>query len=324
MKRILVYSHDTFGLGNIRRMLEISRHLVDSDPGVSVLIITGSPMLHAFRIPPRIDYVKLPCLSRNAMGSYGARFLDMDLQSTVRLRANLISSTIADFCPDLILVDKKPFGVENELADVLEALPVGVTRPRVVLLLRDILDDDLDSRHVIVDSHKRQRVNGSGWDLGMRWSLPGRARPTVWLGWASGSGDGSADDGVDRAFRQTGLQENKARFGGVKRFRYYGELLRPELSNLVVGSVGASLRFLENSSADLVLHSYRQRHASTRIQDNRLDHDPTGNSRDLGRELDLIFSFRESRAVEFSATLSEQGAHLAQRAVKRRITSSWG
>lgn len=148
MKRIVVYSHDTFGLGNIRRMLEISRHLVDSDPDVSVLIITGSPMLHAFRIPPRIDYVKLPCLSRNAKGNYGARFLDMDLQSTVRLRANLISSTISDFRPDLILVDKKPFGVENELADTLEALPIGVTRPRVVLLLRDILDSPEATRRV--------------------------------------------------------------------------------------------------------------------------------------------------------------------------------
>ncbi|NMG75568.1 glycosyltransferase family protein [Aromatoleum diolicum] len=140
MKRVLVYSHDTFGLGNIRRMLEIARHLVDNEPDLSVLIITGSPMLHAFRIPPRIDYVKLPCLSRNAAGGYGARYLDMDLQSTVRLRANLIRSTIADFAPDLILVDKKPFGVEEELAGALEALPADMTRPKLVLLLRDILD----------------------------------------------------------------------------------------------------------------------------------------------------------------------------------------
>jgi predicted glycosyltransferase len=30
VKRILIYSHDTFGLGNIRRMLEVARHLVAS------------------------------------------------------------------------------------------------------------------------------------------------------------------------------------------------------------------------------------------------------------------------------------------------------
>ncbi len=140
MKRVLIYSHDTFGLGNIRRMLEVARHLVQTSPEVSVLVITGSPMLHAFRMPPRVDYVKLPCLSRNVEGRYGARFLDLSLDATVRLRANLIRSTIADYAPDLILVDKKPFGVEDELAGALSDLPAGPLRPRLVLLLRDILD----------------------------------------------------------------------------------------------------------------------------------------------------------------------------------------
>ncbi|HEX6362456.1 MAG TPA: glycosyltransferase [Albitalea sp.] len=140
MKRVLVYSHDTFGLGNIRRMLEVARHLVQSSPDVSVLVITGSPMLHAFRIPPRIDYVKLPCLARNVEGRYGAKFLDLSLDATVRLRANLIKSAVADFRPDLILVDKKPFGVEDELSGALADLPAGEARPKLVLLLRDILD----------------------------------------------------------------------------------------------------------------------------------------------------------------------------------------
>ena len=140
MKRILIYSHDTFGLGNIRRMLEIGRHLVQASPEVSVLVITGSPMLHAFRIPDRIDYVKLPCLSRNVDGRYGARSLPLTLDELVRLRANLIRSTIADFAPDLILVDKKPFGVEDELSGALVDLQSGPRRPKLVLLLRDILD----------------------------------------------------------------------------------------------------------------------------------------------------------------------------------------
>lgn len=163
--------------------------------------------------------------------------------------------------------------------------------------------DEVDSKHVVVDGHQRQRVAGSAVDVGVRWSLPGKARPTVWLGWASGSGDGNNDDGVDNAFRQTGLQENKGRFGGVKRFHYYGELFRPELSNLAIGSLGLSMRFLENSSVDLVLHSYRQRHASRRLADSRLDRNPTGNSRDLGRELDLVLAFRESEEFEFVTSL---------------------
>jgi predicted glycosyltransferase len=139
-KRVLVYSHDTFGLGNIRRMLEISRHLVESDPEMSVLIISGSPMLHAFRIPQRIDYLKLPCLARDTQGSYGAKFLPLSADETARLRSNLIKSAVLDFRPDLILVDKKPFGVKDELASTLEALGGLAQRPRMMLLLRDILD----------------------------------------------------------------------------------------------------------------------------------------------------------------------------------------
>ncbi len=148
MKRVLVYSHDTFGLGNIRRMLEVARHLVQSCGDVSVLLITGSPMLHAFRMPARIDYLKLPCLARNTEGRYGARFLDLSLQATVRLRANLIRSAITDFAPDLILVDKKPFGVEDELSGALVALQSSAVKPRLVLLLRDILDSAEETTRV--------------------------------------------------------------------------------------------------------------------------------------------------------------------------------
>ncbi len=148
MKRVLVYSHDTFGLGNIRRMLEVARHLVAASPAVSVLVVTGSPMLHAMRLPPRVDTVKLPCLSRTVDGLYGARHLDLSLAQTLKLRANLLRSTVADFAPDLILVDKKPFGVEDELAGALAELPTGASRPRLVLLLRDILDSPAATRHV--------------------------------------------------------------------------------------------------------------------------------------------------------------------------------
>lgn len=140
MQRVLIYSHDTFGLGNIRRMLEVARHLVQASSDVSVLVITGSAALYAMRIPPGIDYLKLPCLSRDVDGSYGARSLPLSLDTAVRLRANLIKSAIADFAPDLILVDKKPFGVEDELAGALEAMSQVARRPKLVLLLRDILD----------------------------------------------------------------------------------------------------------------------------------------------------------------------------------------
>src|ERR1044071_1037830 len=56
--KILLYSHDTFGLGNIRRTLLLADEFKTSYPGASILIITGSPMIHAFRIPDGVDYIK--------------------------------------------------------------------------------------------------------------------------------------------------------------------------------------------------------------------------------------------------------------------------
>lgn len=148
MKRIMLYSHDTFGLGNIRRMLTVAMHLVDAFPDASVLIVSGSPMLHAFRIPPRVDYLKLPCLSRTQAGDYTVKFLDMPFDETVRLRANLLVSAILDFEPDLIVVDKKPLGVGNELEPALELLQRRGRQTRLALLLRDILDSPEATRAV--------------------------------------------------------------------------------------------------------------------------------------------------------------------------------
>lgn len=139
-RKIVVYSHDTFGLGNISRMLAIAKSLVATEPNTSVLILSGSPMLHAFRIPQQIDYIKLPCLTRTVKGDYQAKFLDLEYTQILRLRSNIIQSAILDFDPDLILVDKKPFGVGDELSGALKELHRQNHRAKLVLLLRDILD----------------------------------------------------------------------------------------------------------------------------------------------------------------------------------------
>jgi predicted glycosyltransferase len=104
--KMLVYSHDTFGLGNIRRMIAICEHLKTRIPEISVLVLTGSPMLHSFRLTDGIDYVKLPCLRRDAGGAMGVKYLNLSLDSTVRLRRELIFSTVTYLRPDIFLIDK--------------------------------------------------------------------------------------------------------------------------------------------------------------------------------------------------------------------------
>ena len=58
--RILIYSHDTYGLGHLRRCLMIAERLLRDRPQRSVLIATGSPRAVAFEFVPGLDLLKLP------------------------------------------------------------------------------------------------------------------------------------------------------------------------------------------------------------------------------------------------------------------------
>jgi alginate production protein len=124
-------------------------------------------------------------------------------------------------------------------------------------------------------------------------------RPSIGAAFARGSG-GERSAALDANFRQTGLQENKARIGGVKRLRRYGELLQPELSNLEVRTLAAGIRVLDNSSLELIAHRYRQQVASSVLAGSRLSTDPTGDSTDIGREIDLFLAVREWKHLELT------------------------
>lgn len=138
--KLMVYSHDTFGLGNIRRMLAICEHLLHEIPELSILLLSGSPMLQGFRLPQRLDYIKLPCLNRGATGEVAVKYLGMGIEETVKLRSELILSAAVNFQPDLFLVDKKPYGLKHELTDTLNYFQNQLLETKLVLLLRDILD----------------------------------------------------------------------------------------------------------------------------------------------------------------------------------------
>ena len=132
--------------------------------------------------------------------------------------------------------------------------------------------------------------------------MPFTTSPYLTLGIARGSGDRNRGSGRNRAFRQTGLQGNNGKFRGLSRFRYYGEVLRPELSNLAVSTVALGIPIRKVSWVETIWHRYRQPVAADRIVGSRLDIDPNGVSRKLGDEFDVIVSHRPSAAWEFEFT----------------------
>ncbi len=148
--KILLYSHDTFGLGNIRRTLLLAQELIDQYPRAAVLLITGSQMIHSFRIPKGVDYIKLPCLDRIDAERYESRFLLECSEAVKRTRSAIIERTVLGFVPDLMIVDKRPAGVDGELTDTLKALQERNFPTRLVLGIRDILDEPRKTRESLI------------------------------------------------------------------------------------------------------------------------------------------------------------------------------
>ena len=164
MKKLLIYSHDTFGLGNIRRIMNIATYLHQAVPDLSILIVTGSPMIQSFRIPKGIDYIKLPCLSRTEREGYLAKYLDSKIEEVIHLRSDLILSAMLNFEPDIMLVDKKPYGIKHELRKALNFAKTYMPKTRTVLLLRDILDAPAATTKVWEDNGYYEAVK-SAYDL---------------------------------------------------------------------------------------------------------------------------------------------------------------
>ena len=150
--KILLYSHDTFGMGNIRRTLLLSQEFIAQHPGASILIITGSPMIHAFRIPEGIDYVKLPCLDRVEAEQYAPRYLASCPDEVRATRTAILKESVLRFDPDLMIVDKRPAGVGGELLPTLTALQQTRRKTKLVLGVRDILDEPERTRKVLTGS----------------------------------------------------------------------------------------------------------------------------------------------------------------------------
>ncbi len=137
--RVLIYSHDTFGLGHLRRCRTIAHALVEKYKGLSVLILSGSPIIGSFDFRARVDFVRIPGVIKLYNGEYTSLGLHIDISQTMAIRASIIRHTAEMFAPDLFIVDKEPLGLRGELQETLAIMKARGTT--LVLGLRDIMDE---------------------------------------------------------------------------------------------------------------------------------------------------------------------------------------
>ncbi len=138
-----------------------------------------------------------------------------------------------------------------------------------------------------------RRYSGYAFDVGATYRFPEVAlTPNVTLGYAYATGNAGAEGSTNNLFHQTGLESNEWRFGGISRFKVYGEALNPALSNLGILTMGLGFRPAGNVSIDLVYHHYRLSELNDSIPASAITAQMNGQSKDVGSGLDVVLGVR--------------------------------
>jgi len=137
-RRVVLYGHDTMGLGHLRRNLALAAVLRTGAHRPDVLVVSGAAEAGRFPLPHGVDLLVLPGVAKGGDGSYSSRRLDTPLDQLVALRRATLTTALTTFAPHLLVVDKVARGFAGELEPVLPLLREAGTT--IVLGLRDILD----------------------------------------------------------------------------------------------------------------------------------------------------------------------------------------
>jgi len=148
--RYLFSSHDGYGLGHVRRNVLVAREILRRDPSAEVTLVTGVPRRPSWLDQPGLEIVAVPPLLKGSDGSY--RNAQMSIHHAIAERARVFSDTVRRVEPDVVVVDRHPFGTAGELRTGLQV--ARRSGALVVLGLRDIIDEQ-----AVV----RQELASAGW-----------------------------------------------------------------------------------------------------------------------------------------------------------------
>ena len=212
LRRLLLYAHDTYGLGHLRRNLAIASHLLRTTEQLQIVLVSGSPVAARFPMPRGLSLVSLPSVVKVAPEEYASRDGQINFGIVSRARAAIIADIARRFQPDALLVDHAPQGMKGELLPTFEVLRRHVPETRIVLGLRDVLDDPATVRetwaaqgvlNTLEDVYHRILVYGSRelLDVGAAYGIPTRLRSRIsYCGYVARGPEahvpGVADEGV--------------------------------------------------------------------------------------------------------------------------------
>ncbi len=146
--KVFLYSHDTYGLGHLRRNLAIAEHLLGRTPSFSVRLLTGSPVIGSWQLPEKLDVTALPPVVKTGVETYAPRYSTLPFGLVKAYREALILKAVIEESPGILLVDHAPAGMNGELLSTLAFIRRELPGTQVILGLRDILDNPETVREI--------------------------------------------------------------------------------------------------------------------------------------------------------------------------------
>ena len=137
MTRYLFSSHDGFGVGHVRRNTLIARAVLSRDPAAEIGIITGLVVRPSWLGDPRMHVIHIPGLVKDSGRAYCNE--SFTFEEALERRGPVFQETVRSFAPDVVVVDRHPYGIGGELREGLEQ--AAMLGSALVLGLRDILDE---------------------------------------------------------------------------------------------------------------------------------------------------------------------------------------
>lgn len=182
--RVLYYSHDTYGLGHLRRTMALVDGLRRYRPGVEQCVVTGSTVADEICARQALRVVNLPPVIKLGAGEYAPRESGTSIDAVIQRRSRAMLEAVQDFEPDVLVVDHAPVGLQGEALPSLEWLRDARPRCLRVLGLRDVIDTPKTVREqwrrrgiyrVLQDHYDRVLIYGdrSVYDTARAYALPG-------------------------------------------------------------------------------------------------------------------------------------------------------
>jgi predicted glycosyltransferase len=126
--RVLAYSHDGYGLGHLRRNLRIVNGLRRQRPDVQAVLATGAKSAERLVAPFGVRCIGLPSVVKVANGRYDVDGQAASYEEVMSTRSAVLADAVRDFRPDLLLVDRYPRGMHDELACALRVYAAEAAR----------------------------------------------------------------------------------------------------------------------------------------------------------------------------------------------------